>query len=42
MKEFKNSFVKIKVKQQKYLGKNATVIFMSDVTKKIIAKVNEV
>ena len=35
----KNSFVKIKVKQQMYLGRNAKVIFISDVTKKVNARV---
>ena len=42
LKEIKNSFVKIKVKQQMYLGRKANVIFISDVTKKVNARVQEV
>ena len=37
-----NSFVKVKVKKQDYLGKRANVIFMSDVTKKVHSRINEV
>ena len=33
-------FFAIKIRQQKYLGKSATVIFLSDATKKINAKIS--
>jgi len=34
-----NRFVKIKVKRQKYNGKPSLIIFVSDVTKKILARI---
>ena len=35
-----DSFFKIRVKQQTYLGQQATVILLNDITKKIHCKVN--
>lgn len=38
----KDKFVKIKVKRYDYLNKKAIAIFMSDVTTKINARLNEI
>ena len=37
--DLKDRFFAIKVKQQRYLGKKAIVIFMRDATKKIKTKI---